>query len=87
MKYFSTRNRKINFNFEEIFQRGLAPDGGLFLPHTIKKFNKAHLKKLKNLSYVDLATKIVSNFCEPELKKNKLKALIKKSYKKFKKKK
>ena len=86
MKYFSTRNRKINFNFEEIFQRGLAPDGGLFLPHAIKKFNKAHLKKLKNLSYVDLATKIVSNFCEPELKKNKLKALIKKSYKKFKKK-
>jgi len=86
MKYFSTRNRKINFNFEEIFQRGLAPDGGLFLPYIIKKLNKTHLKKLKKFSYVDLATEIVSNFCEPEFNKNKLKALIKKSYKKFKKK-
>ena len=40
MKYFSTRNKKLNLGFKEIFLKGLAPDGGLFLPNKIKKYSK-----------------------------------------------
>ena len=36
MKYFSTRNKSLEFGFKDIFLRGLAPDGGLFLPSEIK---------------------------------------------------
>ena len=32
MNYLSTRDKSLNFNFKDIFLRGLAPDGGLFLP-------------------------------------------------------
>ena len=28
MKYFSTRNKSLEFSFKDIFLRGLAPDGG-----------------------------------------------------------
>jgi threonine synthase len=31
MNYLSTRDKSLNFNFKDIFLRGLAPDGGLIL--------------------------------------------------------
>ena len=86
MKYCSTRNKNLNFDFKQIFQRSLAPDGGLFIPKKIKKFSSKDLKKLKKLNYVDLAVAVISSFCEPIFNKQQLKAIIKKSYKKFKKK-
>ena len=86
MKYCSTRNKKLDFNFKQIFQRSLAPDGGLFIPKKIKKFNSNELKELKKLNYTDLAIEIVSSFCAPTFNKQELKILIYKSYKKFKKK-
>ena len=39
MKYCSTRNKKLDFNFKQIFQRSLAPEGGLFVPKKIKRFS------------------------------------------------
>ena len=87
MKYCSTRNRKLDFNFKQIFQRSLAPDGGLFLPKKIKKFSSKDLKKLEKLNYTDLAVAVIGSFCEPTFNKKQLKILIRKSYKKFKKKK
>ena len=86
MKYCSTRDKSLNFDFKEIFQRSLAPDGGLFVPKKIKKFNINELKRLKKLSYINLAAEVISSFCVPSINKNQLKILIKKSYKKFKKK-
>jgi threonine synthase len=86
MKYCSTRDKKLNFDFKEIFQRSLAPDGGLFIPKQIKKFSSNDLKKMKRLNYIDLAAEVVSSFCVPTFSKQQLKALIKKSYNKFKKK-
>ena len=40
MEYISTRNNKKTFTFEEVFLKGLASDGGLFIPKSIKKFTK-----------------------------------------------
>ena len=84
MKYFSTRNKSLKFNFKDIFLRGLAPDGGLFLPSEIKRYNKNELKNLSRLSYVDLATEIIFNFCKDEIDKEQLKILIDKAYNNFK---
>ena len=69
MKYFSTRDRSLEFSFKEIFLRGLAPDGGLFLPSEIKRYNQNELKNLSKLSYVDLATEIIFNFCQSDIEK------------------
>ena len=84
MKYFSTRDKSLKFSFKDIFLRGLAPGGGLFLPSEIKKFNKDELNDLSKLSYKELATEIIFNFCKEEVSKNELKSLIEKSYKNFK---
>ena len=84
MKYFSTRNKSLEFSFKDIFLRGLAPDGGLFLPSEIKKYNQGELKNLSKLSYVDLATEIIFNFCKEDINKDQLKILIEKAYSNFK---
>ncbi len=83
MRYYSTRDKKLDFSFTEIFSRGLAPDGGLFIPSDLKKYSNSQLKSLQNLSYVDLATEIISNFCSPDLEKEKLKTLVSKAYSNF----
>ena len=84
MNYFSTRDKSLKFSFKDIFLRGLAPGGGLFLPSEIKKYTKDDLKKLSKLSYNKLAVEIISNFCANEIHKNELSLLIEKSYKSFK---
>ncbi len=84
MKYFSTRDKSLEFSFKDIFLRGLAPDGGLFLPSEIKRYNQNELKSLSKLSYIDLATEIIFNFCQEDIEKRHLKNLIEKAYNNFK---
>ncbi len=83
MNYISTRNKSLNFDFSDIFLRGLAPDGGLFLPNKIQKFNDKELKELSKLNYVNLAVEIISKFCTPDLDKKKIKLLLDKAYSNF----
>ena len=67
MEYISTRNKNLSCSFKEIFLRGLAPDGGLFVPKQNKVYNESEIKKLGLLSYIDLATEIIHNFCKSQL--------------------
>ena len=84
MNYFSTRNKSLKFSFKDVFLRGLAPGGGLFLPSEIKKYTTDDLKRLSQLNYKDLATEIIFNFCSDEINKDELRSLIETSYKSFK---
>ncbi len=83
MNYISTRNKSLNYDFGDIFLRGLAPDGGLFLPKEIKKFSEKELKDLSNLNYIDLGVEIISRFCVPALDKDKIKLILDKAYSNF----
>ncbi len=83
MNYISTRDKSLKFKFKDIFLRGLAPDGGLFLPSEIRSYNKSDLEKLSKLSYSDLAVEILFNFCSDNLSKSELKVIIKDAYKNF----
>ena len=51
MNYFSTRDKSLEFSFKDIFLRGLAPGGGLFLPAEIKKYSQEELNNLSKLNY------------------------------------
>jgi threonine synthase len=83
MNYISTRNKSLNYDFSSIFLRGLAPDGGLFLPNEIKKFSENKLNELSKLNYIDLGVEIISEFCIPVLNKNKIKLILDEAYSSF----
>ena len=83
MEYISTRNTQKTFSFKEVFLKGLAPDGGLFVPKTIPSYSSDELEKLSTLSYEDLAIKIISEFCGDEFSEKDIKDLVNNSYKDF----
>ena len=83
MDYISTRNNQKNFSFKDVFLKGLADDGGLFVPKLIKQFKKDELDNLKNLSYNDLASEIIYPFLGDFMTKDDLIKIITKSYTNF----
>ena len=76
MEYISTRNSKKTFEFKDVFVKGLADDGGLFIPKTINKIN---IEELKNDSYNELAKKIIYPFIGNFMTENDLEKIIDKS--------
>ncbi len=83
MEYISTRNNKKIFSFKDVFLKGMAPDGGLFVPKKIHTYTFEQLNSLKNLSYKKLAEEIIFKFSHEELSKNEIKDLVNMSYKNF----
>ena len=83
MNYVSTRNNKNELNFKDVFIKGLADDGGLFVPKNVKSLNSEDLDKLRNLSYNDLACEILNLYCSDFINKKDLKTIITKSYSTF----
>jgi threonine synthase len=86
MKYISTRNSSKEYSFEEVFIKGLADDGGLFVPKFLKKFSSEELFSISKLSYQDIAKEIIHPFIGDFMPKNELSAIINKSYSAFRKK-
>ncbi len=85
MKYISTRNNSKEYNFEQVFIKGLADDGGLFIPKSLVKFDRNELNSLKNLNYQDLANKIILPYLGDFMSENQLSDIINKSYSIFRK--
>ena len=83
MQYISTRNSKQTFTFKHVFLNGLASDGGLYIPKKIPFYSLKELESLKELSYEQLAVKIILNFCSDEFNETEIKDLVNKSYKEF----
>ena len=85
MKYISTRDNSREYSFEEVFIKGLADDGGLFIPKKIKKYTTEELNSLSNLSYQDLAKKIIFPFIGDFMTEAELSLIVDKSYSIFRK--
>ncbi len=83
MRYVSTRDNSKEYSFEDVFVKGLADDGGLYVPTSLKKFTSEELSELKNLNYNDLSTEIINQFSSDFISKDDLSSLIKKSYSTF----
>ena len=86
MKYISTRNNKKTFEFKDVFIKGLADDGGLFIPESLKKYSETEISSFTKLEYNDLAKKIISTFIGDFMSENDLSNIIDKSYSVFRKK-
>ena len=83
MKYVSTRDNSKEYNFEQVFIKGLADDGGLYVPTSLKKYSPQELHELKKLNYNKLSTEIINLFSSDFISKDELSTLVKKSYSTF----
>jgi len=83
MRYVSTRDNSKEYSFEDVFIKGLADDGGLYVPKSLKKYSTEELQELKNLNYNELSTEVINQFSSDFISKDKLSSLIRKSYSTF----
>ncbi len=83
MRYVSTRDTSKTFEFKDVFIKGLADDGGLFIPETLTKYTENEVKDFKELSYSELARKIVYPFIGNFMSEAELSKIIDKSYSAF----
>jgi len=86
MNYISTRNSSNSLNFKDVFIKGLADDGGLYLPKSLHKYSQKDLDNFEGLKYTDLAKKIIYPFMGDFVNENDLSHIIDKSYSVFRKK-
>ena len=83
MKYVSTRDISKTFEFKDVFIKGLADDGGLFITEKFKKYNENQVKDFKKLSYRELAKKIIYPFIGNFMSESDMSKIIDKSYSTF----
>ena len=83
MKYISTRGGAPAQNFEQVLLTGLAPDGGLYVPAEIPRLSLDEIRSYKNLSYPELALKIITPFIDDEIPATQLRQIIEQSYANF----
>ncbi len=83
MEYISTRDSSKTFKFKDVFIKGLADDGGLFIPKNLNKYSQTEIYDFKKLDYKDLAKKIIRPFIGDFMNENDLGKIIDKSYSVF----
>ncbi|KAF2149890.1 threonine synthase-like protein [Myriangium duriaei CBS 260.36] len=83
-RYLSTRGGSYDFSFEDAVLKGLASDGGLFIPEEMPSLPSDWQTKWRNLSFQALAFEIFSLYISPaEIPSNDLKDIVNRSYATF----
>ncbi|KAL3421528.1 threonine synthase [Phlyctema vagabunda] len=83
-RYLSTRGGSYGLSFEEVVLKGLAPDGGLFIPEEIPALPRDWETKWRSLSFSEIAFEILSLYISPsEIPPADLREVINRSYSTF----
>ena len=79
MLYFSTRNSKEKVTASQAISRGLAPDGGLYVPESLPQLTLNDIKALGREDYRGRALGIMKPFLD-EFSETELKAMVSRAY-------
>ncbi len=83
MKYISTRGKAPAIGFEDVLLAGLAPDGGLYVPEVYPQFSADQMRKMRSMTYAELAAEVMAPFVEGCLNKSDLLDIAKDAYDNF----
>ena len=82
MQFISTRGKSPSVSAAEAIRRGLAPDGGLYVPDELPAFSEAELSELYKLPYPELSASVLEKFL-PGFSHEELSEYTKKAYASF----
>lgn len=83
MRYISTRGRAPSLGFEEAMLRGLAPDGGLYVPDAVPRMTAQEIAALAGLDYEEAAFRIMRPFISNAFDDDTFRRLIAAAYRGF----
>ncbi|MDR2467409.1 MAG: threonine synthase [Spirochaetaceae bacterium] len=76
MRYYSTRNTQEAVSFADAALRGLAADGGLFIPEELPRYSAAIQNSFASMNFLDLAFETIRPYVHPEIPDNVLEELV-----------
>lgn len=82
MRYCSTRNNKEYIESAEAIIRGIAPDGGLYIPESIPKFTDDDIRTIMQADYKKTALVVLSKYLT-DFSADELADMIDKAYSSF----
>lgn len=80
IKYYSTNLEAPEVSFREALLKGLAPDGGLYMPVTIPTLTREELASFGSSEYYEIAFKVLNRFLFGEIAAKELKAICSDAY-------
>ncbi len=76
MHYYSTSNRELRFGLREALMKGLAPDGGLFMPAPIPILSRDQLERLQKMDLTQIAVMLSGLLFGEDIPVDKLQPLV-----------
>ncbi|MEM7035410.1 MAG: threonine synthase [Bacteroidota bacterium] len=76
MQYYSTNGQVPSASFQEALFRGLAPDGGLYMPSSIPQLPEGFFEELHTKTLPEIGTAVAGHFVEDEIPGADLEALV-----------
>ncbi len=83
MLYQSTRTEGKQFRFDEVVLKGLASDGGLYLPTEFPKITEGEFESWRSLDYADLAFEVMRKFIGDSIPEDDFKGIVDRAYAQF----
>lgn len=80
IQYYSTNRLSPTVDFKTALLKGLAPDGGLYMPSHIPKMEKSDFVELTGLSYAEIAFKILQNYLADDIPADVLFSIVTDAY-------
>ena len=80
IKYYSTNLKSPEVSFSEALLKGLAPDGGLYLPSSIPSISTGELSDFSSREYYEIAFYVLNKLIGSEIDKSDLLRICKESY-------
>src|SRR6056297_254751 len=75
IQFNSTRNKSNPVSFEDAARKGLAPDGGLYMPDSIPLLDSGFLQSLPKKSIAEIGYEVARHFIETEVNEQQLKTV------------
>ncbi|MBY0432748.1 MAG: threonine synthase [Cyclobacteriaceae bacterium] len=76
MKFYSTRNPSHTVSFEQAVRKGLAPDGGLYMPESISSLPTSFWKDFDQKSFRDVSFEVAKHFLQGALQDDDLRRIV-----------
>ena len=76
MNYYSTNGKSKLVSFREAVIKGIADDGGLFLPTELRVLPEDFFRNISSISFQEIAVEVAEKFIDDEIPANDLEELI-----------
>ncbi|WP_306045176.1 hypothetical protein [Nioella sp. MMSF_3534] len=83
MRYISTRGQAPTLTFKDALLKGLAEDGGLYVPEAWPRLTEETIRAFRGKPYAEVAFTVMAPFVDGEIEDDTLRALIQDAYATF----